>query len=234
MPTSSRPVRFRPSRLRSSLVQRYVLLAGVGLWLTGLALIGTSEVALAAGNRCAAPGAASGQVNKNINTSEGCNVAGGSAGTTATGWISVGIPKSDTSGLVTIVDAFQAVGLSDKSLQNYVGSYSLTLSACTDSATSTVGTYEIGPYSGTDFYPTVPPHTGTLATITGTAGETVSCHYSITFTGSPPDVTFASGVNSIWVSFTGSFVTSQDYPHARSNSVKLFGTTPTPSPSPST
>jgi hypothetical protein len=215
---------------RVSALARLTTSLGVAMWLAGLGLVGTGAVAVAAVTTCSAPGATSGQIAKNIDTSLGCNVAGGSENLPATGWISVGIPSSDTSGLVTLVDAFQAVGLqgTSRSEQNYTGNYLMTLSSCTLGATASGGNYVIEAYtggSGSNGYPDVPLYTGTLPTITGSAGTTVSCAYTIT-SGTPsitaPALTFASGVNSIWAAFglaTGGFAT-----HSRSNSVKLFGT----------
>ena len=215
---------------RQSALARVGTSLGVAMWLAGLGLVGTGAVAVAAVTTCSAPGASSGQISKNINTSLGCNVAGGSENLPATGWISVGIPSTDAGGVVTLVDAFQAVGLqgTSRSEQNYTGNYLMTLSSCTGGATASGGNYVIGSYSGgagSNGYPDVPPYTGTLPTITGTAGTTVSCAYQIasgTPTITPPALTFASGVNSIWAAFgaaTAGFAT-----HSRSNSVKLFGT----------
>ena len=215
---------------RQSALARVGTSLGVAMWLAGLGLVGTGAVAVAAVTTCSAPGASSGQIAKNIDTSLGCNVAGGSENLPATGWISVGIPSTDTGGLVTLVDAFQAVGLQGTSRadQNYVGNYLMTLSSCTGGATASAGNYVIGSYSGSagsNGYPDVPPSSGTLPTITGTAGMTVSCAYQITSgtpTITPPKIAFASGVNSIWAAFgtdAGDFTT-----HSRSNSVKLFGT----------
>ncbi len=215
---------------RQSALARVGTSLGVAMWLAGLGLVGTGAVAVAAVTTCSAPGASSGQISKNINTSLGCNVAGGSENLPATGWISVGIPSTDAGGVVTLVDAFQAVGLqgTSRSEQNYTGNYLMTLSSCTGGATASGGNYVIESYTGgagSNGYPDVPPYTGTLPTITGTAGTTVSCAYQIasgTPTITPPALTFASGVNSIWAAFgaaTAGFAT-----HSRSNSVKLFGT----------
>jgi hypothetical protein len=47
-------------------------------------------------------------------------------------------------------------------------------------------------------HPHEPGVSGSLATVTGTAGDEVTCAYTVSFSGSVPPESFPSGRNDIW------------------------------------
>jgi LPXTG-motif cell wall-anchored protein len=211
----------------------------IGLGTSG---VGATARTATGSNNCTASDAMNkGDPGKVISNDQGtCDIAGNSTSNPASGYIAFDIAAGGTTDLV---DLFQSVGNDQDA---YVGGYALTLSDCVDhanaaNAVSTVaGAYTLAggpnPPSEDDSevaatYPTEPSVSGTLATVSGTAGDEVTCAYVVSFSGSVPSDSFPSGRNDIWFN-KGS---GSEYAHTASNSVKLFGTSgsPTPDPSPS-
>src|ERR1700693_4464087 len=210
--------------------------AGIAVGSASLVFIGVgaSDVPATAGsattNNCTAQDALNkGDPGKVISNDQGtCDIAGNSSSNPASGYIAFDVAAGGTTSLV---DLLQSVG-SDQDF--YVGTYALSLSDCVDHTTAAnavtagAGAYTLagGPSPSTEdgtevaaTYPTEPSVSGSLATVSGTAGDEVTCAYVVSFTGSVPADSFPSGRNDIWFNDG-----SSEYAHTASNSVKLFGT----------
>jgi hypothetical protein len=149
-------------------------------------------------------------VAKNINTSLGCDDASGAATDPATGYITVAMPSGVTT--ATLIDVFRPQPAPH---DYYDGSYVANFSGCTG-GTATDASYTVSASPPT--YPTPPGTSGTLPTVTAsTAGGTVSCAYSISVTGSPPQATIVSVVNAAFITFSNDAKT-----HVATISVKPF------------
>ena len=101
----------------------------------------------------------------------------------------------------SVADALQALPNNGNNRDRYYqGSYTLSWNNCT-SGSAGGSTFNVGPnLAGTGFATGVPPMTaGPLATITSSAGGSVVCGYTLTFTTSPVAGTVVSVRNDIFV-----------------------------------
>ncbi|MFZ2033176.1 MAG: hypothetical protein WAW53_05420, partial [Candidatus Dormiibacterota bacterium] len=203
----------------------------------GTSSVGATARTAAVANHCTAQDAMNkGNPGKVISNDQGtCDVAGNSTSNPASGYIAFDIAAGGTT---DAIDLLQSVG---KDQDFYVGGYALALSDCVDhtnaahAVTAVAGAYSLaaGPNPASEddsevaaTYPTEPSVSGTLARVSGTAGDEVTCAYVVTFTGSVPAESFPSGRNDIWFN-NGA---GSEYTHTASNSVKLFGTGGSPTP----
>ena len=197
--------------------------AGIALTVAGIAFMGLGT--LTGGSHAAAASPITGglclpqvaatvsDVQKNISTDQGCDVASGQADYPITGWLAYN-PGAGTT--VQLGDFYE--GLSAHKF--YSGAYSLTFGTCLDGS-ATSGNYTVT--AGTGDYPnTMPTFSGTLATVTGGGIDgKVVCPYSLTV-GSEPSVSgdgndkLSSSKNDLWIA-SGNEATSH---HTATNSVK--------------
>jgi hypothetical protein len=96
----------------------------------------------------------------------------------------------------TLVDAFQALpnGGADKD-RYYQGTYAFSFSNCTGGT----GNGGVETISSNGVYPGGPPPTNTNPPSYLASGSSVSCDYSITFSGTAPAGTIVSVKNDVWV-----------------------------------
>lgn len=151
-------------------------ISAAGLLLSTLAVGAVLTAAPAQGQvaACAAPTApAEGAMAKNIDTTLGCDNPDGAATNPATGYFAINMPATTTT--AGLIDYFQGGG------QTFFGTYTLTFSNCAGGS-ATGGTYTLSdPASpGGGF-------TGQPGAVTAdTPGGTVSCAYSVSYSGTPP------------------------------------------------
>jgi hypothetical protein len=104
----------------------------------------------------------------------------------------------------TLVDAFQALpsGGANKD-RYYQGAYTISFSNCTGGTAN--GSVET--ISSNGVYPGGPPPNNTSPPSYQASGSSVSCDYSITFSGTAPAGTIVSVKNDVWVLVGGTLVT---------------------------
>jgi hypothetical protein len=126
-----------------------------------------------------------------------------SSPTPMTGNLSLSATTAGTT--YTLVDAFQALpnGPAANKDRYYQGTYTFSFSNCTG-GTATGGAETIG--SG-GVYPGGPPPTNSNPPSYHATGTSVSCDYSIAFSGTAPAGTIVSVKNDVWVLVGGTFAT---------------------------
>ncbi len=152
------------------------------------AAVAATPAAAQTAQPCTAPTApAAGAIAKNIDTTQGCDVSTGAASNPTTGYFAVTMPTGISgTNPGTLYDAFQ------EGMTVFNGTYTLTFSNCVG-GTATGGTYTVSNNS----------ISGAGGNVTAnTAGGTVSCAYSVAYSGQPPSgttlrnliqLTFANG-----------------------------------------
>src|SRR5579864_6533224 len=154
---------------------------------TSLFVTSTASPALATG-ACTAPSGTG--LQKNINTSDGCDQADGQADYPITGFIAFTGAAANTT--YTLEDVYQT--LPDSSAVVYSGAYVLALTCSTGSGTD--GSYNVAAGSSTYPSPPSPAPAGTLPTVTTNGSGDVVCSYSLTV-GTAPVGDFASSRNDL-------------------------------------
>jgi hypothetical protein len=103
----------------------------------------------------------------------------------------------------TLVDAFQALpnGGANKD-RYYKGTYAIIFSNCTGGT----GNGSVETISSNGVYPGGPPPNNTSPPTYRASGSSVSCDYSIAFSGTAPAGTIASLKNDVWVLVGGTLV----------------------------
>jgi hypothetical protein len=210
-------------RGRASSLQGLQLAAlGVGsACVSGWVALSLTGIGGAAAGACVAPdihGVPNGGVVKSINTTDGCDVAGGSALYPVTGFIAVHGLSADTT--YSLLDVYQQIPANGALV--YSGAYNVDLTAITGTATD--GAYTV--LAGAATYPTLPAlPVGTLPTITTDGSGNAVVGYSLTVGASPGDS--ASSRNDVWVLGADNL----EVAHAATQSVKpptVNNSTPTP------
>lgn len=211
-------------RLRTSTA---LLAGGAIAAVAGLAtlMFGTATAG-ATVTTCAAAPAGAGEINKNVDTTLGCDQSDGTMGMPATGWMTVHMPGGVST--ATGADVFEA-NVRGGGHPYYAGSYVLSFTTVAG-GTATGGTYSMAPTTVT--YPDDPPVAHALSFTASAPGGVVTAQYSLSFTGSEPVAhdRIASITNNLFVWFAGNDKSTQ----VRTESVKPFtpGPTPTPNPTP--
>jgi hypothetical protein len=204
-------------------------IAAAGMTFIGLgtAGIGTITGGASSPNHCtAAEALAKGVPSVVISTDPGtCDVSGNSTTLPALGYVTFDLSSGGTT---TVQDILQSVG---NDHDYFVGTYTVSFSNVVDqtnaanTVSTTSGTYALA--AGTDegetgdlasTFPTEPSVTGTLPTISGTAGDEVTAAYEVQFTASGPQESYSSEKNDVFFN-RGATQETQ----AASEAVKLLG-----------